>query len=300
MRLLSKILGGALVVGLLLIAIYLVPPHLQIRSVEPALPSADDLRALLTVEEGPVRLRYVNTSSQKLPAGRLGHTVFILEWADGKTFMIDAGMDREQAIEFGRLMESALGAEEAVSHGTIAQLLGADAMRVEGVAFTHLHIDHTQGVEPFCEKRGSGASVYQTSWQKDLLNFNTTEAAEIVKSSCLLEGEMTGDTIKRIDGYPGLGIVALGGHTPGSTLFAVAADGRLWILSGDIANSKADLRNDVGKGFLYSYLLVPENTGRTRELRGWLMGLDVNEDMTVLVSHDLPDIESSGLVEFAR
>ena len=124
MRLVLKILGAGLVLGLILAAIALVPPHLQVRSVEPALPDVTALRALLSVENGPVRLRYVNTSSQALPQGELGHTVFLVEWANGNLFMIDAGMDREAAIEFGRLMETALGAEEAISHGTIAALLG--------------------------------------------------------------------------------------------------------------------------------------------------------------------------------
>jgi glyoxylase-like metal-dependent hydrolase (beta-lactamase superfamily II) len=95
-------------------------------------------------------------------------------------------------------------------------------------------------------------------------------------------------------------MATLGGHTPGSTLFAIAVAGRLWILSGDIANSKADLLSDTGKGFLYSYLLVPENTTRTERLRGWLTGLDSKANMTVLVSHDLPDIRDSGLPEYKR
>jgi glyoxylase-like metal-dependent hydrolase (beta-lactamase superfamily II) len=258
------------------------------------------LRGLLDIENGPIRLRFVNTSSQQLPVGILGHTVFIAEWADGKLFMIDAGMDRGAAIEFGRLMETALGAEEAVSHGSIDRLLGAKTMRVEGVAFTHLHIDHTQGIEPFCEKRGAGAKVYQTSWQRDLTNFNTTEGAEIIANSCLAAGELAGDELMEVAGFPGLGIVGLGGHTPGSTLFAIAVDGRLWILSGDITNSKADLLSDTGKGFLYSYLMVPENTARTAVLRPWLVELDAKDDMTVLVSHDVKDIQASGLVEVGR
>jgi hypothetical protein len=180
MRLLLKILAGALVLGVLLLLIFLVPPHLQIRGVEPSLPARPELRALLEASDGPVRLRYVNTSSQRLPGGILGHTAFIAEWANGNLFMIDAGMDRSTAMEFGRLMETALGAEEAIPHGTISDLLGDDVSTVEGVAFTHLHIDHTQGIVPFCSVRGKGATLFQTTWQVELQNFNTTEAAQIV------------------------------------------------------------------------------------------------------------------------
>ena len=49
----------------------------------------------------------------------------------------------------------------------------------------------------------------------------------------------------------------IGGHTPGSTLFAVADGGRLLLFTGDITNSKADILENRGKGFVYSYLLVP-------------------------------------------
>ena len=300
MRIFSKILGGALVIALVLAAIALVPPHLQIRSVEPALPDVPGLRALLSVENGPVGIRYVNTSSQALGQGELGHTVFLVEWANGSLFMVDAGMDRKTAVEFGKLMESVLGAEEAVSHGTIAELLGEDTMRVMGVGYTHLHIDHAQGTVPFCTVRGSGASVFQTSWQADLHNFNTEESAGIVADSCLEPGMLGEGAVMAVDGFPGLGLVALGGHTPGSTLFAVAVGDHLWLLSGDISNSKTDLLNDIGKGFFYSYLVVPEHTGRSELLRPWLAALDAKADTTVIVSHDLPDIAASGMAEYSQ
>ena len=300
MRLFSKILGGGVILGLVLAAIALVPPHLQIRSVEPELPDAAGLRALLSAPNGPVRIRYVNTSSQELGQGELGHTVFLVEWANGNLFMIDTGMDRKTAVEFGELMELALGGEEAVSHGTIAELLGEDTMRVTGVAYTHLHIDHSQGTVPFCVARGPGASVFQTSWQADLHNSNTVEGAAIVADSCLEPGTVGDGAVKAVEGFPGIGLVALGGHTPGSTLFAIAAGDRLWLLSGDISNSKADLLSNTGKGLLYSYLIVPEHTARSDALRSWLGRLDANEDMTVIVSHDLLDIAASGMAEYSR
>jgi glyoxylase-like metal-dependent hydrolase (beta-lactamase superfamily II) len=300
MRLVLKILGGLIVVVLVAVAFLLVPAHLQVRSVEPPLPDSAALHSLLLIENGPISLRYVITSSQDMPKGALGHSVFLVEWANGNLFMIDAGMDREAAIEFGRLMESAMGAEEVVVHGRIDELIGEDTLRVMGVGYTHLHIDHSQGTIPFCAKRGRGAMVYQTTWQADLHNFNTTEGAAIVDDSCLEGGEVNLGIVQSIDGFPGLGLVGLGGHTPGSTLFAVPVGDRLWLLSGDISNSKADLIADAGKGFLYSYLLVPENTARTDVLRTWLGELDGEEETTVIVSHDLPNLLASGMVEYSR
>ena len=300
MRLFLKILSIIVVIILLVAAYRLLPAHLQVRGVEPELPRTEELAELMSMENGPVSVRYINTSSQNLPGGVLGHTVFLIEWANGNLLMIDAGMDRAQAIEFGRLMESALGADEAVSHGTIAELLGDDLHRVSAVAFTHLHIDHTQGVVPFCQERGDGATVYQTSWQIELQNFNTTAGADLIANSCLARGEPDGEVVKTIPGYPGLGIVALGGHTPGSTLFAIASQNRLWLLSGDTTNTRADLLSNTGKGFLYSYVLVPENTSRIEALRRWLADLDNNPDMTVIVSHDLGAVKASGMEPYGH
>lgn len=150
---------------------------------------------------------------------------------------------------------------------------------------------------PFCAARPENVFVYRTRWQAEEHNFNTTEGASLVEASCLEPRTSSGDGLMRIEGFPGLGVVALGGHTPGSTLFAVPVAGHLWLFSGDITNTKAALVVDMGKPFYYSHLAVPENTARTAELRRWLAALDARADTTVIVFHDLPDIEASGLAE---
>ncbi|NNL66316.1 MAG: MBL fold metallo-hydrolase [Myxococcales bacterium] len=299
MRMLVRFLQAFLIVGVLALAVFLVPPHLQTRGITPALPDADAFRALLAAPGGPVRVRYLVNASQEVERGKLGHTVFLAEWPDGRRFMIDAGMDRATATEFAALLERLAGGGEAQFFGDVAEQLGPDVASVKGVGFTHLHIDHVQGVGAFCTARGPGAQAYQTALQVEEHNFNTSEGAAIVADSCLGRTVLEGEGLHTPVGFPGLGILALGGHTPGSTLFALAAGGRLWLFSGDTTNAKADLLNDVGKGFLYSYLLVPENTARTGELRRWLSALDAEPDMTVVVSHDLDDVAASGLEPYA-
>ena len=301
MRLLLMVLLTLVSLAVLGLAIVLVPPHYQIRGVEPALPEEADLRALSALAGGPVSISYVNTSTQQLPEGKkLGHPVFLVEWANGNLFMIDAGMDSETALEFGKTIEFALGAEQAASHGTVAELLGGGVDKVKGVGFTHLHIDHTQGIIPLCDASSGGIKAYQTTWQAELHNFNTEDGAHIINQSCLERVTLHGEGILTSATYPGLGIVGLGGHTPGSTMFAVPVDDTLWLLSGDTTNTKADLLSNRGKGFLYSYLLVPENTKRTEELRLWLSTMDGNDGIKVVVSHDLVDIESSGMPEYEK
>lgn len=299
MRKLARALLAVVGLALLGLAVLLVPAHWQTRRIAPPLPGLADLRALAAVPDGPVSVELLVNASQSAPRGVLGHDVFLVRWGDGRTFMIDAGMDRDEAAEFAELLKLMWGADEARFFGDVAELLGHEVKQVQGVGFTHLHIDHSQGVVPFCAARGRGAAVYQTRWQAEAHNFNTTEGAGLVEASCLEPRRLAGDALMRAEGFPGLGVVALGGHTPGSTLFAVPVAGHLWLFSGDISNTKAALLGDVGKPFFYSYLAVPEHTARTAELRRWLAALDAERDVTVIVSHDLPDIEASGLPEHA-
>jgi len=123
---------------------------------------------------------------------------------------------------------------------------------------------------------------------------------ELVQKSCLATGKLAEKTVQTIEEFPGLGVIAAGGHTPGSTIFVIAVEGHLWVFAGDITNSKADMLSNTGKGFLYSTFFVPEHTARLEELRLWLAKLDARGDTTVIVSHDIDDIKTSGLAEFGR
>lgn len=281
-------------------AVLLIPPHLQIRDIAPPLPSEQQLRALADVPNGPTRIGFIESSSQEMTGRTLGHSIFVAEWPDGRLFMIDAGMDRAVSIEFGELMALMQDAGDVQFGGTANDVLGDDTKRVTGVGFTHLHRDHVQGIESFCAARGDGAMLYQTRWQAKEHNLHTEDNAAIVERSCLDAGTLTGEEILTTDAFPGLGIVGLGGHTPGSTLFVLPVDGTLWLISGDISNVKANLLSNTDKGVLYSYFIVPEDTGRTEALRVWLADLDASNDMEVVVSHDIRAAETSGLAQIPQ
>jgi len=292
-----RLLRWAVLLAVLALAAVLAEAHLEIRGVGPPIPTRAQLDELLATPGGPVRIRYVNTASQQGSDGReLAHPGFLLEWADGRAFLIDVGMDRPTAVEFGKPMEWLLGAEPAVPHGSVGEQLGEDSRRIEGVAFTHLHFDHTGGMRELCDAIGRDVPVFQTPWQLEFRNFGTEPGAEDLRASgCAVTTALDGGPRYAIPGFPGLFAVAAGGHTPGSTVYLAQIDGTGWVLSGDVTNAKANLLGDIPKPLLYSTLIVPEDRSRLGELRRWLAELDADPAIEVVVSHDLTATRASGM-----
>ncbi len=288
-RILWVALAGCGVVIVALI-IYLLPAHLEIRDVQPSVPEAKAFDVLKDADNKPIRVSAILTSSQHAPGRPIGHHSIVIEWADGRIFLIDAGMDESASMEFGRLLQLLWSAEPAQFHTTVFDAIGARAEQIAGIGFTHLHIDHTQALAAQCKGQPK-FKIYQTADQHVLHNVNTRESAEILRT-CPDATVIETDSLVPLEGFPGLGLLPLGGHTPGSTLFAVAVEDQLLLFSGDITNSKRDLLNDAGKGMFYSYLVVPEDTGRTQLLRGWLRDMDQLPNVHVLVSHDIEDMQA--------
>lgn len=296
-----KILRNAvlllLVLLILVAAAILLPAHRQIRAVNAALPAAAEFEQLRRAN-GPINIYYVNTAQQQLPDSVLTHSAFVLEWADGQLFLIDTGMTEAAAEEFGDLMKLVLSAEQAKYHGTIADTLGSDVTRVKGVGFTHLHSDHAEGLSTLCAAGDINPMLLQTRNQQLEHNFNTSESARQVQESCLNPVGLDAGLVYTSEHFPGLGLVPVAGHTPGATLFAAWLGDQLFLFSGDITNNKRELQQDLGKGWVYSNLLVPEDTQRTSQLRRWLRKISTRDDVSVVVSHDLVDIKGSGLQPF--
>jgi glyoxylase-like metal-dependent hydrolase (beta-lactamase superfamily II) len=295
-RWILRILGGLVAAALLFLAVRDVPAHLQVRRVHPKLPSAADLRELLVAPGGPRSLRWINTSSQPLARGVIAHSVFLAEWPDGRLFEVDAGMDAPAAIDFGKTLAWMAGGGPVTTLGAVPDQMGDAVHRVAGIGFTHLHIDHTEGVRALCAGGvAPGARVFQGRPQATLRDPNTKEGGAIVDGACFQKVVVGDEGLLPIDGFPGMALVPLGGHTACSTMFAFAVNGHLWVFSGDTTNTREALLANLGKGFLYSGVLVPEDTARTEELRRYFAALDAEDDITVVVSHDLGALEQSGL-----
>ena len=279
-------------------AIVLVPAHLQIRRFESALPSIEELQAQLASTAAPRAISYVVTASQKVSGDTMGHIGILLEWADGSTFLIDAGMNDSDAVAFGKTLETVLGAEASQTFGPIEQQMAAGIDNISGIGFTHLHSDHTLGITDICAAQIQPATIFQTVDQAQNHNRLTNSGQQLIEESDCNTALMGDQTIKAVPGFVGLVAIAAGGHTPGSTIYATTLNGRIWLFAGDISNVMDNLLHNRGKGFIYSYILVPENTDRTEQLRLWLAKINALPNASVLVAHDLDAWNSSELPQW--
>jgi glyoxylase-like metal-dependent hydrolase (beta-lactamase superfamily II) len=289
------------VLVLLAAAFILGPAHWQIRQLSTPLPDKADILALLDGANRATSIHLINTANQALPAGAsLAFPAFVLQWSDGRTFLIDAGMERAAAIEFGLFLERIANAEPLQPLDSVGDQLGKSLAKVTGIAMTHLHNDHVNGARSLCTNPDQTIEFYQTQWQATLQNFTTSDGHDLLANThCLHQNTLpVNDALVPIPGLPGLAAYAAAGHTPGSTIFFAAVGNKIWIIAGDIANDMRSIRNNLPKSLAYSLLLTPENRSRLEVLRLWLAQMDTDPDLSVVVSHDLESILQAGLPEW--
>ena len=292
-----KLLIGIGVVVLLPIlagAVLLLEAHAELRRLEAPLPSEGERAEFRSGATGPVSIAWIESGQQRRSDGRMSTTgSFLLEWPDGRAFLIDAGMTSAGMRAFAEVFEEAMDAGPVRTSGSAGAQLGDRARRLVGIGFTHLHHDHTEGVSELCSARsGARLPMLQLPDQADRGNYTTDPGREyLVDAPCLegvrLDPSGRGAAYHPVPELPGLVAFAAGGHTPGSTVFVARLPDRVVYFAGDIANEHARLLANEGKGFVYSYLMVPENTGRLDELRRWLGDRHAEPDTFVVVSHDL-------------
>jgi glyoxylase-like metal-dependent hydrolase (beta-lactamase superfamily II) len=172
--------------------------------------------------------------------------------------------------------------------------------RVQGVVFTHLHTDHTGGIGDLCAGLHHRLRVFMTEAQAQRPNFTTRPGLALLRQAgCVQEEPLVDGPLFSLGGFPGVHVIAAGGHTPGSQIiiaYVAAADGvHRYAFAGDIANNIDGITYNIPKPFLYSLLLVPEDKQRLDELRRFLRELRDHAGFTILVSHDQLQIERSGV-----
>lgn len=312
MRALAGLVAGVVTLAALL----LLHAHIQIRGLDPELPSLAAVRAQADLAELPIRVSYWNTASQVTPRKQvlessldpnpdapyvMSHAVFLVEWADGRALLVDAGMDREQAASFGKPIEW-VGGEPAVPHGGIAERFGSVLRgRSLAIAFTHLHSDHVGGVVSLCEALPSDMHLrlFQTPAQMDLVNFTTHPGrGTLDRAACLAPERLPDAPIAPLPGYPGAFVIRAAGHTPGSQIVGAWVRGASGVqghlFAGDVANAIDGVRLDVPKPRSYQLFVVPESESRQRRVRAFLREAE-RAGLVIAIAHDERHLATTGI-----
>jgi glyoxylase-like metal-dependent hydrolase (beta-lactamase superfamily II) len=321
MAMVKRLVVGALAAVVLLLLVLaggLVSAHLAMRREHARLPAAEQIRAGADAPDGPLRVAVINTASQPMPRSAvlaqaedprpsepyiMSHPSFVVEWPDGRLLLVDLGMNHDQALAFGRPIQRLTGGAPIVPLNSVTQRLGAALKRVQGIVFTHLHADHVGGITDLCGELHRTVPVYMTEAQADRPNFTTRAGLRRVRESgCARIEPLRGEGLRPVPGFPGVFVIAAGGHTPGTQIVVAyvgsGSDRRPYAFVGDVANNADGITYDLPKPFLYSLLVVPEDRPRLQELRRYLRELRDRYGVTLLVSHDQRQLDASGLPEW--
>jgi glyoxylase-like metal-dependent hydrolase (beta-lactamase superfamily II) len=333
MRFLLKTTGFLLLVALLLAGLALGWGHFHIRRIQPELPDVKQVVQVDRTLDLPVRLSWINTASQRMPRSAvlepsldpapespyvMSHPSFVVEWQDGRILLIDAGLDTKAAMDFGLPLEIAAGAQPMEPHEPVSERLGEHRERVAGIAFTHMHGDHTDGLTKLCEDRmpmgpdDEPIGVFQHHNQLAYVNHTTYGPKRQVREAACAELRTLGieSGLLPVPGFPGLFAIPAGGHTPGSTMYVVQLrtypggsegvhdDVQTWIVTGDVVNHFQGIERGLPKPELYSLLVVPEDDARLGEVRDFLKELSREPGVRLLVNHDRNQLEATGLPRY--
>lgn len=286
---------------LLFIVVFLVGgvgySHWSLRQLAAPLPSIEEVLKRSEVSDGPISISYITTATiDDSQRGEIVFPSFVLEWGDGRRFLVDLGMDESGAVAYFNKMGWQYNGDAIESHGSVGEQLNSAYPSIYGIGVTHLHPDHVQGIESFCREDTQQISLFQTATQAERNNYTTAPGTQMLGQASCIEAEvLNGDVLKPVPGFSGLFVIAVAGHSPGSSVFLASVQGKLWVLAGDVSwQHSLMLRNEPKKVSFARSVLIPEHEGRLAELRHWLNQLNAREGVEVVLCHDGDALEKYG------
>jgi len=191
----------------------------------------------------------------------------------GGTVLIDSGLTREQA---GKL--------DMTDYDAAAQQRVEAAMNTaDRIVFTHEHYDHIGG---FAASRGMASNAEKAFVPRAQYAALAAELGRAGKSAKALPPpvERQGATALA----PGVAVMPMPGHTPGSQLiYVVLASGREYLFPGDVTSMERNLSETRGRSRLVADWLAPEDRNA---VIGWIKGLRTLQartpGLTIAFQHD--------------
>ncbi len=314
----GRLLGTLVLLTVGLAAFGLFAAHRHIRGIDAPIPAAE-LLVRIPTGELPTAIYWINTSSQRIPRKwmldpgqdkdpltkyELAHPAFVLRWSDGRLLLVDTGMTPSAAASFAKKARFCCTKDAGRHHGSVATALGDEAKKVSAVVFTHLHEDHTEGLRSLCEHAESVA-VLQSPQQATEHNYLTRKGQKFIDQvACADQVTLQGRAPYRLPGLDGVSVTPVAGHTPGTQLVTVhvrsTSGVKRYVLAGDVANVRDGIVNDIPKPWAYRYLTVPEDDVKLGAVRRFLRGLERDQRVEVVVSHDLWALKAGSIPVFAR
>lgn len=199
---------------------------------------------------------YLEGGSEPL---EIAYRVWLLRNAN-MVILVDTGPPVEEA--------SARGITEIEAVDRQLRALSVDPLAIEHIVLTHLHWDHASSADLF-----PNARFYA---QRSELEFFTGDAwensatARFFSHRAMLEQLIANGQVMPLDGdvllCPGVQLIRVGGHTPGSQIIAVQTAEGTAVLTGDAIPMNRNYTEAIPTGILVDLMEVINARKRVRAL----------------------------------